>query len=275
MNNKTTVLTNIYNEEYLLPFWLNHHKNMFDHGIIVDYRSTDKSVEICKKICPTWDIITTRNEMYAARDIDKEFMDIEDKIEGIKIMLNTTEFLFCETPVEELFKLYGGNSQMSLSIRIISPYAKRGFDPSNLHNLYVDLTNDTLIYKYDRGFRYIHNYPNGHYEPGRHLTNNPTTEINDMYIVWLGFFPFNEKLIKRKLQIKQNIPEEDKAQGYGRQHFYSRKDLLMLNYNKSRVGNCLKKVNPSLYKIIYNNYIINHPNLNDKKEQEYNNIKSL
>ena len=25
---KTTLLTNIYNEEYLLPFWLNHHKDI-------------------------------------------------------------------------------------------------------------------------------------------------------------------------------------------------------------------------------------------------------
>jgi hypothetical protein len=270
MSKKTTLLTNIYNEEYLLPFWLNHHKNMFDHGIIVDYRSTDKSVEICKQICPTWDIITTRNEMYAARDIDNEFMDIEDKIDGIKIMLNTTEFLFCKTSVKESFNLHGDNSQMSLSIRVISPYAKIAFDPSNLDNLYVDLVNDTLIYKYDRGFRYIHNYPNGNYEPGRHFTNNPTTDNYDMYIVWLGFFPFNEKLIKRKLQIKQNIPEEDRVQGFGRQHFYSRRDLLFLNYNKSIIGNSLKIVNPVLYNIILN--IINQSKSTEQEEQIKNNM---
>ena len=49
---RTTLLTNIFNEEYLLPFWLNHHKNMFDEIIIIDYNSTDKSIEICKSICP-------------------------------------------------------------------------------------------------------------------------------------------------------------------------------------------------------------------------------
>lgn len=36
---KITVLMHIYNEEYLLPFWLNHHKNIFDHGVIVNYDS--------------------------------------------------------------------------------------------------------------------------------------------------------------------------------------------------------------------------------------------
>ncbi len=87
---KTTLLTNIYNEEYLLPFWLNHHKDMFDEIIVVDYNSTDKSIEICKNICPNCKIIKTRNSHFDAVQIDLEFMDIENDIEGIKIVLNTT-----------------------------------------------------------------------------------------------------------------------------------------------------------------------------------------
>ena len=51
-----TVISHIFNEEYLLPFWLENHKNMFDHGIIIDYCSTDSSVEIIKKYCPTWEL---------------------------------------------------------------------------------------------------------------------------------------------------------------------------------------------------------------------------
>ena len=47
---KKTCLIHIYNEEYLLPFWLNHHKDIFDDIIIIDYNSTDKSLEICKEI---------------------------------------------------------------------------------------------------------------------------------------------------------------------------------------------------------------------------------
>jgi len=35
--NKTILLTNVFNEEYLLLFWLNHHKNMFDELIVIDY----------------------------------------------------------------------------------------------------------------------------------------------------------------------------------------------------------------------------------------------
>ena len=37
---------------------------MFDELIVVDYNSTDKSMEICKRICPECKIITTRNKCF-------------------------------------------------------------------------------------------------------------------------------------------------------------------------------------------------------------------
>ena len=89
-----TVLSHFYNEEYLLPWWLNHHKKYFDHGIMIDYHSTDTSVEIIKSICPTWDIITTRNDCFDARKVDEEVMYYESQISGWKMTLNSTEFLY-------------------------------------------------------------------------------------------------------------------------------------------------------------------------------------
>ena len=46
---KLTVISGIYNEEYLLPFWLEHHRKIFDHGVIVDWHSTDRSLEIIRE----------------------------------------------------------------------------------------------------------------------------------------------------------------------------------------------------------------------------------
>ena len=43
-----TVLCHFYNEEWILPFWLKHHREIFDHGIMIDYNSTDRSVEIIR-----------------------------------------------------------------------------------------------------------------------------------------------------------------------------------------------------------------------------------
>ncbi len=40
-NIKTYLFSHIKNEEDLLPQWLNHHKHMFDHGVIIDFGSTD------------------------------------------------------------------------------------------------------------------------------------------------------------------------------------------------------------------------------------------
>ena len=64
MSNHTTCLTNVYNERYLLPFWLNHHKKLFDDIIIIDYNSTDNSIKICKNICPNAKIINSKNKYY-------------------------------------------------------------------------------------------------------------------------------------------------------------------------------------------------------------------
>ena len=50
------LFSHIYNEEYLLPYWLNHHKKIFNHGVIIDNFSTDKSVDIIKSIVPDWEI---------------------------------------------------------------------------------------------------------------------------------------------------------------------------------------------------------------------------
>ena len=127
---KSTLLTNVFNEEYLLPFWLHHHKDMFDEIIVIDYNSTDKSMEICKKICPECKIIKTRNEYFDAQEIDKEFMDIENTIEGIKIVLNTTEFLFCEKSIKDLFISH--TEPISYLITAVSPYSRNSYDINNL-----------------------------------------------------------------------------------------------------------------------------------------------
>lgn len=49
-----TVLCHFYNEEYLLPWWLKHHRSMFDHGALIDHGSTDNSLDICRQLVPEW-----------------------------------------------------------------------------------------------------------------------------------------------------------------------------------------------------------------------------
>ena len=245
---KKTLITHIFNEEYLLPFWLHHHKDMFDEIIIIDYNSTDKSIEICKNMCPQCRIITTQNKFFEAKEIDKEVMDVENSINGIKIVLNTTEFLICESTINDIF-IYGLN-RMSYAITTISPYSLNIYEISNYYDLINNLLNDDISYHYDRGTRQIHNYNNGNYNIGRHSTLNISNDTNKAYIIWFGFYPMNNNLLKRKLQIRQNIPETDIIMSRGVQHFYDMNKMHEINYIKSTSGTSLKNINLPLYNIL-------------------------
>lgn len=245
---KTTVIIHIYNEEYLLPFWLNHHKDIFDDIVIIDYKSTDKSIEICKNICPKCKIITTRNDYFEAIEIDKECMDIENGIEGIKIILNVTEFLFCINPVKEIF--LNMSTPISISIKCFSPYSNANYIVQNNCELFSNLLNDDVRFHQDRFTRQLHNYSNGSYTLGRHSTNNPTISTNEVFIIWLGYYPMNDDLINRKLQIQQNIPQSDKDKGYGFHHLFTLDKLMSINDEKVSSGRPMNELNEQLYKLL-------------------------
>lgn len=249
---KTTLLTNIFNESYLLPFWLHHHKDMFDEIIIIDYNSTDNSVEICKNICPDCKIIKTRNEYFDAEYIDLEFMDIENNIEGIKIILNTTEFLICEKPIKDIFP--DNRTNISYDILANSPYSLNNYEINNYYELFNNLLNNDIVFHQDRFVRHLHNYPNGNYTIGRHSTKNHSIPNNDVHIIWFGYYPMNDKLLKRKLQIQQNIPQRDKDRGFGFHHLFNKEKMLCMNDEKSRTGRPLKEINLSLYNYLYSKY---------------------
>jgi hypothetical protein len=246
----TTLLTHIYNEAYLLPFWLNHHKDMFDHGIIVDYRSTDNSVNICKEICPTWDVVTTRNAFFGAREVDQEMMEIENGLEGIKVVLNTTEFLFCETSIKDVFSKFA--EPTALAVKVACPFSLASYDPASNKELFQNLLNDDVRYHQYRGVRFIHSFKHGNYVIGRHASGNPSKEEPTMHVVWFGYYPLNEKLLARKLQIKKNMPAEDIQHGFGHQHLLERSQMLQENASRAATGLPLSHFSRSLHRLITN-----------------------
>ena len=89
MLENTTCLIHIYNEEYLLPFWLYHHKNIFDNILIIDYCSNDKSINLVNKICSNCKIISRKNYMLNSIQINKE--NKEWKVSGVFISLPNQE----------------------------------------------------------------------------------------------------------------------------------------------------------------------------------------
>src|SRR5262249_9567397 len=88
-----TVISHFRNEEIYLPYWLSHHTTLFDHGILIDYDSTDRSAEIIRTLAPSWEIRPSRNRLFHSLSVDAEIMDIERTISGWKMCLNATEFV--------------------------------------------------------------------------------------------------------------------------------------------------------------------------------------
>ena len=92
-----TIITNFHNEEYLLPWWLKHHREIFDHGILLNDHSSDDSVEIIRELTPQWEIRDFTDKDMSFKDpmsLDMKIMEVEKQISGWKIHLNITEF-FC------------------------------------------------------------------------------------------------------------------------------------------------------------------------------------
>ena len=60
---------------------------------MINYKSTDRSVEIINEICPEWQVVDSVNPEFSAAEVDDEVMYYEEQIPGWKIALNVTEFL--------------------------------------------------------------------------------------------------------------------------------------------------------------------------------------
>jgi len=224
-----TLISHIFNEEYLLPFWLEYHSKIFDNGIIIDYCSTDNSMQIVKKFCPHWQIVKTRNVLKDGRPnfeaglVDSEVIDIEKTISGFKIALNVTEwFIFLGSKIDLLTSLIANVHYY------LQPYqcmtTKTNFFPKNVDQFLNNINKLKIIT--DRGVRILHDEPGLDYWCGRHgrCGNDNNVLRNDIVIMWTGYYPLNEEVIKRKLQIQQNIPQCDVIAKKGGQH--------IVDYNK-------------------------------------------
>lgn len=227
------LIAHFYNEEYLLPFWLNHHKEIFEHGVLIDSHSTDNSVEIINKTVPTWKVIKSPVKKFNSEIMEKLIMDIESEYENeIKIVLNISEFLIINK--KDKFKQLLGKDRFSYWIQAAMMVDK---DPisSNITNLleekyYGFWHTDLNVYKIRNRYpfansgyreRLIHNYSNGQYLPGRHKTlieNSKRMSKNIAYIRWYNYSPWNNNFIDRKLSFAKTLSENDIQKNYGKQH---------------------------------------------------------
>ena len=235
-----TVITHFYNEEYLLPFWIKHHREIFDYGILINYKSTDKSVDLIKKYAPSsWQIVDSENDTFDGNLCDLEVMRYEQKVKGWKIALNVTEFFICPN-IDDIekecsknnfngFKTQGivvvdhqPDQEINLDIPIINQKCHGFLEQDYNYNI-----EKLDFYLSPQRGRIYHKKTTGIYYPGRHqsfLKKVPTLK-GCAFTMWYGFSPWNRQFIKRKLQISKKISLEDIERGWGVQHFLDSEKL--------------------------------------------------
>lgn len=228
-----TVICHIYNEEILLPYWLKHHVNIFDHGVIIDYASTDTSLDIVRQLAPNWKIVQSKHQTFDSFLIDQEVMEIERTISDWKMTLNCTEFILKPDLSDYIraFDVNFGNVIKAIKTNGVIIVEK----PDQIDN---ELRDEPLIFQKTYGFfetdkcpiivrkkpsvvevgcqrqRLIHKHSDGAYGPGRHFTSRKFYSDPSLLLAWFGLAPFKINR-QRKMQIYDRMSEKDKKRGEG------------------------------------------------------------
>jgi hypothetical protein len=182
---------------------------MFNHGIMINYNSTDESANIIKSICPNWEIINSRNPFFEAKPVDEEIEDIERSLDGWRICLNITEFLIGDTSII--------NNDTGRTSYKIPAMVMVDVEPEKQIDISMSLFKQKYHgIDYNEGFR-IRRARNLHcdkfisYPLGRHYENFDT---NEFLILWYGWSPYNQQIKRRKIQIGEKMSPSDKIKGF-------------------------------------------------------------
>lgn len=208
-----TIFTHFYNEEFLLPLWLTHHKKYFHYGVLIDYGSTDRSVEIIKDICPHWTIIKSENPKFDAIDCDREIMNYENQLPiGLfRIAITCTEFVVGDVNklMSTTFK-QNGVWQWLLPVTVFS-----GYDPNGSLSNTIPLWEQVKMgipWEKVNHHRSLHNYPGVVYTGGRHY-HGPINQT-DAAIFKYSNVLVGKEMIQRRLQITDRVSERDREAGW-------------------------------------------------------------
>jgi len=212
---KLTVICHFRNEEVYLPYWLRHHTRLFDHGVMIDYRSSDRSIEIIRERAPAWEIRPSRNEKFHSVSIDREVMDIEQEFADWKMCLNVTEFLMLDdlraflTEFERRqptamglittgFIIQDAPEQIDAPLTDADLWDQRHFgcpEPDPFHGV-VDRC------------RLLHKAPHGAYGIGRHSNGVSNIKEPVVPLFWYGWCPLEVKK-RRNKSTAPMIPSSD------------------------------------------------------------------
>lgn len=203
-----TIITHFYNEEHLLPWWLEHHKKYFDCGVLIDYGSTDRSVEIIKDICPNWYTFSSRFSKFDSHHLEYEVMWYERQIPSWRIAIPTTEFLIGD--INRLTQDITERKQWIIPTLVFADFDINGkLDHSKKlwEQCFKGVHYKDLASKNAWQCRSLHNYNDIFYSAGRHYSNENTDRA---MIFKYSNLLVGEPMFKRKLQIQDKVSDYDK-----------------------------------------------------------------
>lgn len=250
------------NESYLLQWWLPHHAEKFDFGVIMDFNwdatEEDKSIELYKKYVPHWAYVkVTRGELGCLvwdAYLNKIEHDLRDQFPNSWIItLNATEMLIgnlnildkYDTEKQVLIPCHLMNDDVSLegiepdpNIPLLKqrtfgvhysndfphPHSGKSITLQKTKDEYKDIPLNT------RWMRSIHNFKLDYlrtsiYSVGRHYWDMNLCEQN-LAICHMNFSPFTEKFIDRKMNVQKRLTQEDRSQQRGFHHIVDRPEIM-------------------------------------------------
>lgn len=248
-NTSVVLLSHFYNEEFLLKWWIRQHAPLFDSAILVDYASTDSSLDIIKREAPeSWKVVQSRNSMFDAEQVDREIMDIENSlpISSWKICLNTTEFLCAPGFRKTLNDSHANILQLQNHMMTGDDNLIINTDVNLIEQRYVYGPNVMFSNSYNR---YIHRNHTNIYTAGRHglAINTPVFSFKEGFLCKFIHTPVCPQNLARRVQIKTRIPERDIVRNFGENHLWSEQKQI-------QASNAAKNSSPQLHlNSIYDN----------------------
>ena len=204
----TTIISHVYNEEALLPLWLEHHSKYFENGLIIDFDSTDKTRDIIS-MYPSFKVVESPLKEFDAAKLDDVVSLFERDVSGVRMILNATEFLMGDPCCVEKDYLIPSVSLINMPHDNKFDWSKQFFVQRKFGISYEDdfsyrrsriLTNRFTIHPLGR-----------HYE---------SIDAGDYLIIHVANCLVDKKMIKRRMQIQHKIPQRDKESGLGFQHYH-------------------------------------------------------
>lgn len=222
---KAVMVTHQRNEELLMPYFIIQHAPMFDYVFLIDFESTDKSLEIIDRFAPpSWQVVPSmQGKVFDAEITDQQVEAIEKKFPSDWVIaLTTTEFLVQPDLRNMLLNLEKKHEGPTIAqIPIITMVGNDSSEltcykplPQQRHQYAIGANPDEL-------WRYLHKETSEIYKylPGRHRYEGRGAQMmnHDAFIMKWAWTPWPE-VRDRKMKVGETIPSSDVLSKRGFQH---------------------------------------------------------